>query len=167
MPPPPGLVVRAATGADVPGLCDLANDPGYRWGTLRLPYQTVEQTGRWLTGRGPDDHLLVAELDGAVVGNAGLHRQRGRRGHVGVLGMGVRDAVRRRGVGTALLAAVVDLADNWLGLARLELSVFADNQPAVALYERHGFTREGVMRAYALREGTHADALMMARLRLR
>ena len=37
--PPPGLVIRAATAADVPALCSLANEPGYRWGTLRLPFR--------------------------------------------------------------------------------------------------------------------------------
>ena len=141
--PPPGLVIRAAATADVPALCALANEPGYRWGTLRLPYQSVEETGRWFAGLGPNDHLLVAVLDGEVVGNAGLHRQRGRRHHVGVLGMGVRDALQRRGIGTALLAAVVDLADNWLDLRRLELTVFVDNAAGIALYTRFGFVQEG------------------------
>ena len=104
-------------------------------------------------------------LDGEVVGNGGLHRQRGRRAHVALLGMGVRDALHRRGVGTALLVALVDLADNWLNLKRLELTVFVDNQPAIALYERLGFVREGVLVAYAFRAGQFVDALTMARVR--
>jgi len=163
--PPPGLVIRAATSSDVPALCALANDPGYRWGTLRLPYQSPEQTARWFSELGVDDHLLVAVLDGEVVGNGGLHRQRGRRAHVAILGMGVRDAVRRRGIGAALLTALIDFADNWLGLKRLELTVFVDNQPAIALYERHGFVREGVLVAYAFRAGQFVDALAMGRVR--
>jgi putative acetyltransferase len=162
---PPGLVIRATTTADVPALCALANEPGYRGGTLRLPYQTVEETGRWFAALGPNDHPLVAVLDGEVVGNIGLHRQRGRRFHVGVLGMGVRDSLQRRGIGTALLAAVVDLADNWLDLRRLELTVFVDNPAGIALYTRFGFVREGVLRAYAYRAGAYVDALTMARLR--
>jgi putative acetyltransferase len=159
------LVIRATATADVPALCALANDPGYRWGTLRLPYQTVEETARWFSGLTPGDHALVAELDGEVVGNAGLHRQRGRRQHVAVLGMGVRDAVRCRGIGSALLAALIDLADNWLDLRRLELTVFHDNAAAIALYGRNGFVTEGVLRSYAFRDGSYVDALMMARLR--
>jgi putative acetyltransferase len=162
---PSGLVIRATTVADVPALCSLANEPGYRAGTLRLPYQTVEETGRWFAALGSNDHPLVAVLDDEVVGNIGLHRQRGRRCHVGVLGMGVRDAMRRRGIGTALLAAVVDLADNWLDLRRLELTVFVDNAAGIALYTRFGFVQEGVLRGYAYRAGSHVDALAMARLR--
>jgi putative acetyltransferase len=163
--PPPGLVIRAAGAADVPALTELANDPGYRSGTLRLPYQSVEETARILAALGARDQLLVAVHDGVVVGNAGLHRQSGRRRHVATLGMGVRDACRGRGIGTALLRALLDLADNWLDLRRLELTVFTDNAPAIALYERQGFSREGTLRGYAFRDGIYVDALMMARLR--
>ena len=82
------------------------------------------------------------------------------------MGIGVRDSVRRRGVGTALLRAILELADNWLDLRRLELTVFADNEPAIALYERHGFVREGLMSAYAFRDGSYVDTLLMARVRI-
>jgi putative acetyltransferase len=80
--------------------------------------------------------------------------------------MAVHDAYAGRGAGTALMAAIVDLADNWLQLRRLELNVYADNARAVALYERFGFEREGLMRAYAWRNGEYVDSVAMARLRL-
>ena len=41
----------------------------------------------------------------------------------------------------------------------------SDNARAIALYERFGFEREGVMRGYAWRDGEHVDAISMARLR--
>jgi putative acetyltransferase len=65
-----------------------------------------------------------------------------------------------------LLSAIIDLADNWLNLKRLELSVYTDNIRAIALYERFGFEREGLCRAYAWRDGAYVDSLAMARLRL-
>ncbi|HEX6011793.1 MAG TPA: GNAT family N-acetyltransferase [Geminicoccaceae bacterium] len=163
--PPPGLVIRAAGPEDVPALTEIANEPSYRWGTLRLPYQSLEQTRRWFAGLGAHETILVAELDGQVVGNGGLHRQSGRRQHTATVGMGVRDAFQRRGIGTAILAALIDAADNWLDLRRLELTVYADNAPAIALYERVGFEREGLLRAYAFRGGRYTDAVLMARLR--
>lgn len=163
--PAADLKVRAASARDAPSICSLCNEPAYRWGTLRMPYQTEEAIGRWLASFTGDDHLLVAELDGAVAGLGGLHRQPGRRAHVGVVGMGVRDACRRRGVGTAVLDALVDLADNWLNLRRLELTVFVDNDVAIRLYERAGFAREGILRAYAFRDGQLVDAHAMGRLR--
>jgi putative acetyltransferase len=162
---PSGLRLRAATGDDVPALCEIANEAGYRYGTLRLPYQSIEQTRQWLARLTANDLLLVAELDGEVVGNGGLHRQTGRRQHAALIGLGVRDAFQRRGIGAAILTALIDTADEWLDLKRLEITVYADNAPAIALYERFGFVREGVLRAYAYRAGRYVDCLMMARLR--
>jgi putative acetyltransferase len=79
--------------------------------------------------------------------------------------MGVHDAYAGRGVGRALMAAAIDLADNWLGVRRLELTVFADNGRAVGLYRSCGFDVEGRLRRFAMRDGVLADALTMARVR--
>jgi GNAT superfamily N-acetyltransferase len=77
---------------------------------------------------------------------------------------GVHDDFRQRGIGTALLAAVVEVADRWLGLKRLQLTVYADNEPAIRLYRKFGFEKEGRLRAFAFRDGVYVDALAIARL---
>ena len=79
--------------------------------------------------------------------------------------MSVHDDFQNRGVGSALMAAMVDLADNWLGLRRIELEVWTDNAPAVHLYEKFGFKIEGRGRQFARRAGQLVDAYYMARLR--
>jgi putative acetyltransferase len=63
------------------------------------------------------------------------------------------------------MEALLDLAFNWLGLQRIELTVYADNAPAVHLYQKFGFEIEGTARAYALRHGELVDAHHMAHLR--
>ena len=70
-------------------------------------------------------------------------------------------------MGKALLAELVQAADQWLDIRRLELTVFADNAAAIALYSKLGFEVEGTYRKYAFREGRYVDALSMARLRER
>jgi GNAT superfamily N-acetyltransferase len=80
-------------------------------------------------------------------------------------GMGVAVAWQGQGVGSRLLAAVLDLADNWMNVQRVELSVYADNEAAIALYRKFGFDTEGLFREYAVRDGALVDALSMARLR--
>jgi putative acetyltransferase len=79
-------------------------------------------------------------------------------------GLSVAREFQRRGVGSALMAAICDYADHWAGVLRLELTVYTDNEAAIALYRKFGFVIEGTHRAYALRNGEYADAYAMARL---
>jgi putative acetyltransferase len=109
--------------------------------------------------------MLVAEIDGLVVGSGGLTVFSRRRAHVGSIGMGVDQGFQGRGVGTALMTALIDLADNWHNLRRLELEVYTDNEAGIRLYQRFGFAIEGTHRAYVWRDGAWADVYSMARLR--
>jgi L-phenylalanine/L-methionine N-acetyltransferase len=77
----------------------------------------------------------------------------------------VRDDWQGKGVGTALMEACLDLADNWLGLMRLDLPVYVDNATAISLYKRFGVEIEGTHKRFSFRKGEYVDAYVMARLR--
>ena len=79
--------------------------------------------------------------------------------------MAVRDDWQGTGVGTALMEAALDLADNWLNLTRVELTVYTDNEAGIALYRKFGFEIEGTHRRFAFRGGEYVDAYSMARIR--
>lgn len=159
------LLIRAVRSDDLEALTALVNLPRFRAGILRLPYQRTDVTRRWLDDPNSEGLNIVALRDHELVGQAGFERYRGRRAHVGYIGIGVHDDHHGTGIGTALLSELVDAADNWFGLKRLELTVYADNAAAIALYRKFGFEQEGLLRAYAFRAGAYADALTMARLR--
>lgn len=161
---PPGLVVRARRPADAEGLALLFNLPGYRFGTMRLPFHSAEEVRGWIERASAADLHLIADIDGRIVGTASLQRLSGRQGHAGTLGVGVHDEWTRNGIGTLLLLALLDTADNWLGLRRLGLSVSVDNAVAIRLFRKFGFVLEGTHRAFALRDGRYVDAYTMARL---
>lgn len=162
-----GLTIRRAEADDYSALYDMFTCPKVYAGTLQLPYPSREQWRRRLAESGDDHYNLVAVAGDRVVGMFSLQTfpARPRRRHAGSIGMSVHDDWQGKGVGTALMRAGVDLSDNWFNLTRLELEVYADNEPAVRLYERFGFEREGLLRQHAYRDGRYVDAIMMARLR--
>jgi putative acetyltransferase len=130
-----------------------------------MPSDRVESTRRYIAGLGPDNHSFVAELDGRVVGMAGLHVRAGKERHSAHVGLLVHDDVHGRGIGRALMERLLDLADRWLGLTRVDLTVRHDNQKAQQLYLKLGFVLEGTQRKAAFVDGEFHDVLMMARLR--
>ena len=79
--------------------------------------------------------------------------------------MAVHDDFQDKGIGTALMEAAMDMADNWLNVKRAELQVYTDNARAIHLYEKSGFLIEGTHRAFAFRDGQYVDAHSMARVR--
>ena len=87
-------------------------------------------------------------LQGAeVIGQVGLEQYlRVRQSHVGSLGYGRGARLAEQGVGSRLLAAALEVADNWMNLRRVELTVYADNEAAHNLYRKFGFEVEAVAR---------------------
>ena len=160
------VTVRHTEPNDFEALHKIFMCSGVIRGTMQLPYPSVESWRKKLEKPPPDFYSLVACVAGEVVGNLGLSaNSRPRRRHVGSLGMAVHDDWQGQGVGSALMAAAVELAERWLNLTRLELTVYADNVPAVKLYEKFGFVREGTHRHYAFRDGVFVDAYAMARMK--
>lgn len=164
--PGAAIQIRAREPRDVEALAEIMACPGVIAGTLQVPFRSVEAQRERFARQTPETHSLVAEIDGRVVGDLGLHVETApRRRHCASIGMAVHDDYQGRGVGSALMAAMVDLADKWLGLRRIELSVYTDNAPALHLYEKFGFAIEGTAPAFALRDGAYIDAYTMGRVR--
>lgn len=150
----------------IEGVTALYNEPAVTRQVLQMPFQSTEV---WRKRLAVDDERLVklvALHQGRVIGNIGLEQfSRIRRSHAGSIGMGVCEAWQGKGVGSKLLATALDIADNWMNLQRVELSVYADNEAAIGLYRKFGFETEGLFRDYAVRDGRLVDTLSMARLR--
>ena len=101
-------------------------------------------------------HVLVAELDGQVIGHGLVRLIRSRQRRIGRIGLQVDDGLRARGVPKALLEQLLLVADRQR-LDRLELEVLANDAPAVQLYESVGFVTE--------RMDQDRQVLVMARAR--
>jgi putative acetyltransferase len=164
----PAIHLERFSESHIEGITALYNDPAVARQVLQMPFQSTEVWRQRLMADDERAVKLVALHQGSVIGNIGLEQfSRIRRSHAGSFGMGVAVAWQGKGVGSKLLAAALDVADNWMNLQRVELSVYADNEAAIGLYRKFGFETEGLFRDYAVRDGRLVDTLSMARLRRR
>jgi len=161
------IKIRHAEPGDYEAFRETMMQPAAQSGTLQLPYPSHEMWKKRLEAAKDTDKILVAEIDGKIVGNLGLHQAAPslRRRHAYGVGMAVHDAYQRKGVGSALMTAAIDLADNWMQIKRLELEVYTDNTPALALYKKFGFEIEGTLRMHAYRNGRYVDSHVMSRIK--
>ncbi|MDR7054021.1 putative acetyltransferase [Pseudomonas koreensis] len=164
--PIPTIHLERSCESHLEGITALYNDPAVARQVLQMPFQSTEVWRQRLQADNERELKLVALHQGVVIGNLGLEAfSRMRRAHAGSFGMGVAAAWQGKGVGSMLLAAALDVADNWMNLHRVELTVYADNEAAIGLYRKFGFEAEGLLRDYAVRDGQWVDTLSMARLR--
>jgi putative acetyltransferase len=163
------ITIRRARPDDAADLARIMGDPAVYPDLMQMPHTNEDiWRARLIDGAVPGklDLSLVAERGGEVVGSAGLHPAgpAARRRHVMTMGISVASDAQGQGVGTALMQAMCDYADRWMGVLRIELTVYVDNVRAIALYRRFGFDMEGRHRGYAMRDGRYIDAFAMARV---
>lgn len=111
-----------------------------------------------------DDLFIGAFSEHEIVGFLSAKRGSFRRiRHSAYIVIGIRQGFQRQGIGSKLF----DKLDEWARknqLKRLELTVEVSNTPAINLYEKQGFSIEGVKRKTMLVDGEFVDEYMMAKL---
>ncbi len=161
--------IRSALPSDAGGLLDLKLaldretefmmlEPGERT-------ETPDAVERRLRGLEPENSIvLVAEREGRLLGyveaDGGMFR---RNRHSAYVVIGVRAESAGHGIGSALLAAL----DRWAlerGIHRLELTVMAHNDRAIALYRKSGYRLEGTRRHSVRLGDRYVDELSLAKL---
>ncbi len=107
---------------------------------------TPEQEADFLQKKkeSPNEIEIIAEVDGRVVGTAGIESvgQKEKVRHRATFGISVDMAYWSLGIGRALTEACVECAKK-AGYAQLELDVIAENTKAIALYRSVGFEEYG------------------------
>ncbi len=162
-----GATVRAATPGDAAALVLLAETIGAEpegWLIADSAWRSAADERRYLKALRRYAHaaVFVAETPEGIVGRLSIARDSHPASyHVADLGLMVAASHRRQGVGRALLEEAVRWA-RANGVRKLELHVFPHNAPAIALYERFGFVREGYRKAHYRRGTEYVDAILMA-----
>ncbi|MBL8126226.1 MAG: GNAT family N-acetyltransferase [Chloroflexia bacterium] len=162
-----GLEIRDATLDDASAIARIYNQGiEDRVATLETQLRSPEERAEWLAARERRHPVLVAiDSTGAVLGWASLNRFNPRPAydHVADFSVYVAREQRGRGVGDALLGALVERAQS-LGYHKLVLAAFPTNAPGMRLYERHGFTQVGVYHEQGMLDGKWVDVVVMERM---
>lgn len=161
------ITVRHAESTDGDALHAIFHHPEVLYWTVDLPFAPTEVTHHHVL-KAEDENYVLAACDGPII--VGVLRlsvyPSPRMRHAGRIGpVAVHPEHRGKGVGSVLMTAATDFADNWLNLSRLHLLVFVDNQAAIKLYKKAGFMDEGKLRQLVFRAGNYVDAIVMARLK--
>lgn len=101
-------------------------------------------------GDEPGATRLAVEVDGAVAGMAQFYEEPAPRFRHATIDLFIDPALHNRGIGTAVVGAMVRLLVEERGHHRVTIDPAVENAPAIRAYEKAGFRRVGVMRAYEL-----------------
>jgi phosphinothricin acetyltransferase len=161
--PPSTVTIRRADPGDAERVAAIYNEGiAERQATFETRPRSKAEVAGWMVGSLP---VLVAEVDGLVVGFAkiGSYSERAVYAGIGEHGVYVARDARRHGVGRALLEALAE-AGTRAGLHKLTSRIFSTNTSSIALHQAAGFTIVGVQRHHGRLDGVWRDCVLVERL---
>lgn len=165
------LRLAAVTPDDYPALCHWYEDADFmrRYDASPAMPKTVAEVAKYIEEQQQSPTafpFVVRLLEGdTLIGYLEVDGILWNHG-TGWISLGIGEAVHRgRGYGHAAMTLGLDFAFRELNLRRVQLTVFTNNAPALALYEKLGFQREGVFREFLHRDGEVYDMLLYGLLR--
>ena len=158
------MPIRHATRADLPAVVDIYNAaiPG-RMATADTAAVTVESREEWFRGFDPGLRpLWVHEAGSGIQGWLGLRSFYGRPAYHRTVeaAVYVHPAHLRQGIASALLGHAIAACPG-LGIANVLGFIFDHNAPSIALFERHGFRRWGLLPKVCEMEGAELDVVIL------
>jgi RimJ/RimL family protein N-acetyltransferase len=110
----------------------------------------------------PTSFYLIAEIAGEIAGSLTFFTEkRPRLRHAGEFGISVVQKYWNLGVGHYMLTYFIDWARQTETIRKINLRVRVDNPPAIHLYEKHGFVREGMITRDFYLHGQFVDTYWM------
>ncbi|GAA0116092.1 GNAT family N-acetyltransferase [Clostridium senegalense] len=166
------FMIRPVKIEDAIFINEIRRQDGVRENTMGIISERISRTEGIINNLSDNDHMIVGEIQEndilKVVGVASLFVNKSNRvRHSASIGIMIRREYQGKGIGRALMENLIDLADNWLMLVRLELGVFTDNEKAINLYKALGFEIEGKRKYALIKNGKYEDEYIMARYNLK
>ncbi len=125
---------------------------------------SVEEERTFLrhTAESPTGLYVIVEIAGEIAGTLTFRTgKRPRLQHAGEFGMSVLRRYWNLGIGSRLLAYLIDWAGQTDTIRKINLRVRVDNLPAIHLYEKYGFLQEGRLTREFYLHGQFVDVYLM------
>ncbi|WP_373598623.1 GNAT family N-acetyltransferase [Paraclostridium bifermentans] len=162
------FIIRPVKPEDSKDIHELRRMKDVMENTLAISSLRLSSTLKHTENLDANTHVFVAEVNEngnkKVVGLASMNVNTSPRiRHSAGIGISVHTDYQSKGIGRKLMEALLDLADNWLMLVRVELGVYPHNEKALRLYESLGFEKEGIKKYAAIKNGEYVDEIIMGR----
>ena len=162
-------MIRKAEKKDLPALLDIYNDAVLNsTATFDLNPKEMPEWETWFYAHNKDNHpLYVAELpDGTVAGYGSLSPYREKEAYRSTVELSVyiRNDLRRRGIGNALMEALLEDASADPITHAVVSVITGGNTPSIRLHEKFGFTYGGTVREVGFKHGTYLDIVQYYRI---
>jgi ribosomal-protein-alanine N-acetyltransferase len=130
----------------------------------RTDARTVIAWAKALRVAGTGVRWAIRDGEGGFVGTCGFHLMTFDRGRRAEIGYDLQPTHWGRGVMDEVMPAALGFGFGVLGLRRIEAMVTPGNEHSCAVLERHGFTREALLRDYGHWKDRFWDQILYARL---
>ena len=162
------IIIRPVKIEDSKAINEIRRMKGVRENTLAISSERLDRSIKHTESLDSNSHVLVAEIkennEKKVVGIGILTINASPRiRHSASIGVCINTDYQGKGIGRKLMEELLDLADNWLMIVRVELGVYLDNEKAINLYKSLGFVKEGVKKYASIKNGKYVDELIMGR----
>lgn len=160
------FLMRPAEPEDLAAITKIYNDAILNTvATFDTKTKTPEEQKEWLAAHDAKHPVLVAEIDGEIVGWASLSRWSDRYAYsdTAEISVYVDEEKRGKGVGTALMDEVLRQGRS-AGLHTVLARITSGNEISIRMHEKAGFEHIGVMREVGVKFGNLLDVHMMQKI---
>lgn len=160
------MEIRDAVATDATAIARIYNQGiEDRLATLETTLRTAEERAAWMAAKSERHPVLVAVDGDELLGWGSLNQFNARAAydHVVDFSIYVAREARGRGVGNALLAALIERA-RAIGFHKMVLAAFPFNDRGMKLYERHGFRTVGIYKEQGMLDGKWIDVILMEKI---
>jgi phosphinothricin acetyltransferase len=156
-------IIRRATIADLAAITEIYNDAIVNTvATFDEKPKTMDEQVVWFKSHGPKFPVLVAEIDGKVIGWCSLSEWSDRAAYsdTAELSIYVDKSSRAKGIGTQLLKVILDEAVRYR-LHSIIARIESGNSVIIHLLEKYSFTNIGIMKEVGKKFGHRLDVVIM------